>query len=206
MNIHSLKMKRTVILHSEKTLEPFARSQKQIPTPAVFTTRTVRFESLQRYRFVQVDRCPSALSIAQWPFNLRTVEKVKWTLTESSGCTKLLACRTFKEKKLQKHKKAPVSTEIPLYKSSFSVFFLFLCYILGTKKRAKHPKKQHRHQASLLRRCSAWHFPKLQFGVHFPRIFSAISLSRKKGHQPETFHWSTGCLNDGILIMVYNLL
>lgn len=141
MNIHSLKMKRTVILHSEKTLEPFARSQKQIPTPAVFTTRTVRFESLQRYRFVQVDRCPSALSIAQWPFNLRTVEKVKWTLTESSGCTKLLACRTFKEKKLQKHKKAPVSTEIPLYKSSFSVFFLFLCYILGTKKKSQAPKK-----------------------------------------------------------------
>lgn len=194
--------------YTHSILEPFARSQKQIPTPAVFTTRTVRLESLQRYRFVQVDRCPSALLIAQWPFNLRTVEKVKRALTESSGCTKLLSCRTLRKKNF-KNTRRPLFQQRFLYTNHhFQCSFYFYVIFWEHKNKSQAPKKKQTPTPSQP--------PQEMFRLEFSKapiwcplssdFFSHFFATKKKGHQPETFHWSTGCLNDGILIMVYNLL
>ncbi len=92
----------------------------------------------------------------------------------------LTCCRTLR-KELLKNISWPVSTEIPLSKSSFSVVY-FVVDIRSTKNKSKAPKK-HTDTGSLLRRCSAWNFPKLQLGVHFPRFFApGIHLPlRKKG-------------------------
>lgn len=186
MNIHSLQIKKMVILHS---FNPFLQDRKTNTHPSCFVkARSCSFGSTgpgtvlsRRIGVHQLFQLHNGLST--WgPQNPK--------------------------EKTSKTQGVPVSAEIPFYKSSFSEFFLIFAYFCDLfweqKKRAKHPKKTPPTPSQPPQELFRLEFSKAPIWCPLSSIFSAIFFATKKrATKPETFHWSTGCLNDGILLLVY---